>query len=198
MHADEAQTRKRDDDLPDERLMARMAQNDVPAFDALFGRHRQAVFGFARRMTGEETAAEDIAQETFLRLWRARHVYRPAAGATLRTYLLTITRRLVLDHARRRPPWACPAEAPSEQSSECANPPNVLAARELAERLEAALTALPAELREVALLRDAQGMRYDEIARITGCPLGTVKSRLNAARLRLRATVRAYLDEEDV
>src|SRR5262245_24249508 len=89
----------------DEDLMRRVAiRDDTDAFDALFVRHRGSVYAFALRLLGPgcATHAEDVTQEAFLRLWRARRAYRFDAAASLRTYLLTITRRLVLDVHKRR------------------------------------------------------------------------------------------------
>src|SRR5436190_20409055 len=67
------------DDLPDETLMERIARNDTAAFDLLFQRHRRAVFSFTLRMVGDAQAAEDLTQECFLRVWRARDRYQPIA-----------------------------------------------------------------------------------------------------------------------
>src|SRR5438128_1220015 len=88
------------DDLPDETLMQRIARNDTMAFDILFQRHRRAVFSYTFRMIGDGPAAEDLTQECFLRVWRARQRYQPAAA--FRTWLLTIARRLALDELKRR------------------------------------------------------------------------------------------------
>lgn len=88
------------DDLPDETLMQRLARNDTAAFDRLFRRHRRAVFSYSFRMVGDGPAAEDLAQECFLRVWRARERYQPAAA--FRTWLFTIARRLALDELKRR------------------------------------------------------------------------------------------------
>jgi RNA polymerase sigma-70 factor, ECF subfamily len=191
--------------LPDESLMERIARDDSQAFDALFVRHRRAVFSFLFRMVGEGTAAEDLTQECFLRVWRARERYQPSAA--FRTWLFTIARRLALDELKRRQahPTVLTSDAAHEaeeepvklsSGSEAANPQEIVMARELGRTLDAALRSLPKELREAAILRDVEGLSYDEIAAVLGCPLGTVKSRINAARTRLKAVAREWLGEK--
>src|SRR5262249_49035414 len=88
------------DELPDESLMRRIARDDAAAFDALFLRHQRAVFSYTFRMVGDGAAAEDLTQECFLRVGRARQRYEPAAA--FRTWLFTIARRLALDELKRR------------------------------------------------------------------------------------------------
>jgi RNA polymerase sigma-70 factor (ECF subfamily) len=193
-------------DLPDESLMQRVAGNDTGAFDALFQRHRRAVFSFTFGMVGDGPTAEDLTQECFVRVWRARERYQPTAA--FRTWLFTIARRLALDELKRRQshPTLLATDATEEDGStaaveavatgEAANPQEVVVARELARALEQALRTLPEELREAAVLRDVEGMSYEEIAGVLGCPMGTIKSRLNAARKRLQAAAREWLDEK--
>jgi RNA polymerase sigma-70 factor (ECF subfamily) len=194
------------DDLPDEALMQRIARNDTAAFDALFLRHRRAVFSFALRMLGDGPAAEDLTQECFLRVWRARERYQVTAA--FRTWLFTIARRLALDELKRRETHRVVlARDAAEHEDGCglaesyagvddANPQEIVVARELARVLDRALRELPAEYREAAILRDVEGLAYDEIAVVLGCPLGTVKSRLNSARKRLQAVALEWMGEK--
>jgi RNA polymerase sigma-70 factor (ECF subfamily) len=190
---------------PDEQLMQRIARNDTAAFDALFRRHLRAVFSFTLRMVGDATAAEDLTQECFLRVWRARDRYQPAAA--FRTWLFTIARRLALDELKRRETH--PAQLAAETlddadfagtveslaGEEPASPQEIVMARELGRALDQALRGLPKELRETVLLRDVEGLSYDEIAAVLGCPIGTVKSRLNAARKRLQSVALDWMGE---
>jgi len=194
------------DDLPDETLMQQIARNDTAAFDVLFLRHRRAVFSYTLRMVGDGPAAEDLTQECFLRVWRARERYQPTAA--FRTWLFTIARRLALDELKRREthPTVLATDTADDKDSagtiesvagvESANPQEIVMARELARALDRALRALPEEFREAAMLRDVEGMSYDEIAGVLGCPLGTVKSRLNAARKRLQAVALDWMGEK--
>src|SRR5437868_14474084 len=127
-------------DLPDEQLMQRIARNDTTAFDLLFQRHRRAVFSFTVRMVGDAPAAEDLTQECFLRVWRARERYQPTAA--FRTWLFTIARRLALDELKRRQahPTVLAADIADDEDStsavesaggqEAANADEVVMARE--------------------------------------------------------------------
>ncbi len=188
---------------PDEILMTQAAHNDTAAFDTLFARHQNAAFNFTLRMVGDRTLAEDLTQECFLRVWQARQNYRPTA--MFRTWLFTICRRLVMDALKKQSVPITNADdldychASSELAARLTtlNPQTILMTRELERVMERALEALPEELREVVLLRDMEGIGYDQIAAIVGCPLGTVKSRLNAARKRLQAAALAWLKETE-
>jgi RNA polymerase sigma-70 factor (ECF subfamily) len=192
---------------PDEQLMQRIARNDTRAFDHLFQRHGRSVFSFALRMVGDASTAEDLTQECFLRVWRARDRYQPAAA--FRTWLFTIARRLALDELKRREahPTLLATEMAGDDSTgaleslaaaEPASPHEIVMARDLARALDRALRALPDELREAAILRDVEGMSYEEIATVLGCPVGTVKSRLHAARRRLQDVAREWLGESPI
>jgi RNA polymerase sigma-70 factor, ECF subfamily len=157
------------DDLPDETLMQRIARNDTAAFDVLFLRHRRAVFSYTFRMVGDGPAAEDLTQECFLRVWRARERYQPTAA--FRTWLFTIARRLALDELKRREthPTVLAADTADDEDStgtvessagvEWTSPQEIVMARELARVLDQALRELPEEYREAAILRDVEGLR---------------------------------------
>ena len=178
-------------ELPEETLMRLAAQGDTAAFDTLLCRHENAVFHYLTRLTGEVALAEDLAQDCWLRVWRARHAYRPRAA--FRTWLFTIARRLALDHAKA--PRLAAAPLPDDLPGASDLCEQVFAAI-LEQKLEYTLARMPLDLREAVVLRDMEGMSYVEIAQITGCPLGTVKSRINAGRARLQAVARAWLKEE--
>lgn len=186
------------DNPTDAQLMQRMANDDVRAFDVLLTRHQTAVFHFIRRLTGNASQAEDLTQECFLRVWRARGSYLPTA--MFRTWIFTIARRLALDAAKsRRVEILFLEEEPFPAASNSAgesDPHHMAERRELACILDAALDRLSPDLLEVILLRDVEQMSYDQIASIVGCPLGTVKSRLNAARTQLRSAARNWFEAE--
>ena len=174
----------------DDALMAQVKQGERRAFDCLFLRHQRGVYLFALRLTQHGTQAEDITQEVFLRVWRARGAYQ--ASGTFRAWLLTITRRLVWDAAKKRGVDTVPLqESDAVMDSAFAQ----IARSEQERELERALNCLSAALREVIILREMEGLAYAEIARITACPPGTVKSRLSAARARLRNALGNWSEE---
>jgi len=178
----------------DEQLMRRFQRGEARAFETLMLRHRTPVYAFLLRLTGERTRAEDLVQETFLRLVKGAAAWEPRAG--VRTWLFTIARHLAVDASRRQvfravesldapgadgqghrhPPPAATGPAPDEAAE----------AARLRPRLEAALAALPAEQREVFLLREHAGLGFAEIAGATGVNENTAKSRMRYALLALR------------
>jgi RNA polymerase sigma-70 factor (ECF subfamily) len=184
------------DQGPDEQLMLYVARDDVAAFDGLFMRHRRGVYNFLFRSLGNHALAEDLTQECFLRVWRSRRTYQPTAR--FNTWLFTLARHLALDELKRRRVATVallvePEDedrlplAPALQNRQKSGDPEArLMSRESERALECALMNLPENLREAVLLRDMEGLNYEQIAEVTGVPTGTVKSRLNAARNRLR------------
>ena len=175
---------------------------DLDAFNLLVLRHERTVFGLCLRLLGDVPAAEDAAQETFVKAWRGLASFRGEATAQVRPWLLRIAANRCYDGLRTRgrrplaaaasldaepfeiePFWSTQADAPE-------GPEAHVLRGELAIHLERALTALPADQRLVVLLADLQGCDYAEVAAVTGAALGTVKSRLNRARARLRQTLR--------
>lgn len=146
--------------------------------DTLFARYRDPVYRFLRRVLHDSQAAEDLTQETFLRALNGR--YR--ANGHERAWIFQIARNLARDHARsamRRPPLVAFEDQPRAGSS-------ILAAE-----IEAALTRVPDEDRDVFLLREIAGLSYAEIAATCGLTPDAVRSRLHRTRLTLRALLSA-------
>jgi len=181
-------------DQTDEQLMRRFQRGEVRAFETLMLRHRSPVYSFLLRLTGERTRAEDLAQETFLRLVKAAAGWEPRAA--VRTWLFTIARNLATDAARRQVLRAtgsldalvADGDRPRHPQpvAEGLAPDQAAEASQLRPVLEAALAALPAEQREVFLLREHAGLSFGEIAEATGVNQNTVKSRMRYALLALR------------
>jgi RNA polymerase sigma-70 factor (ECF subfamily) len=176
----------------DERLMLRFQAGDVRAFEDLVRRHRTPVFSFLLRLTGDRGRAEDLCQETFLRAVGAAERWEPRA--TFRTWLYAVARNQAYDEARRQAfrrtePLDDPARAGAPSSDP--SPEHAAEAALLRPKLEAALAALPPEQREVFLLREHAGLRFHEIAEVTGVPENTVKSRMRYALEALRAKLEA-------
>jgi RNA polymerase sigma-70 factor, ECF subfamily len=179
-------------DESDERLMLRFQGGDARAFEVLVRRHRTPLFSFLLRLTGDRGRAEDLCQETFLKVVRAAAGWAPRAR--FQTWLYAIARNQAVDEARRQAlRRAEPLDGPGrlEAASEDPSPDRAADGALVRPRLEAALAALPEEQREVFLLREYAGLRFQEIAEVTGTPENTVKSRMRYALEALRARLEA-------
>jgi RNA polymerase sigma-70 factor, ECF subfamily len=183
----------RDDAL----LIERARGGDLDAFNLLVQRHERAVYAVCLRYLRVPEAAEDVTQDTFIRAWRALDTFRNDAGEGFRTWLLTIASNRARDVLRsnaRRPADSLDdrlddEERPWEPEAADETPLDFAARGELAELLERALGRLGPDQRLAIVLGDIQGHSYEDIAAITGVALGTVKSRINRGRARLRDIV---------
>jgi RNA polymerase sigma-70 factor (ECF subfamily) len=176
----------------DERLMLRFQAGDARAFEVLVRRHRTPVFSFLLRLTGDRGRAEDLCQETFLKVVRAAADWEPRARFP--TWLFAIARNQAVDEARRQAFRRAERldDAPAAAAVSDDPPPDRSAEGALLRpKLEAALAALPEEQREVFLLREHAGLRFHEIATVTGVPENTVKSRMRYALEGLRERLAA-------
>lgn len=176
----------RDSSESDEWLMARVRDGNVAAFQNLYERHHRSLFTFLLRLLADRPTAEDLLQETFLRVYLHRETYRPTA--TFRTWLFTIARNLAVDQLRRggiaweRPGEDQRAEVPDSSPS----PLRRVEAAERLEELENALRQLPPGQREVLLLSRYAGLSHAEIAQVTGSSPEAVRVALHRALSRLR------------
>lgn len=176
----------------DERLMLRFQAGDARAFEALVRRHRTPVFSFLFRLTGDRPRAEDLCQETFLKVVRASADWAPRAR--FQTWLYAIARNQAVDEARRQAFRRAERleDAPAAAAASDDPPPDRRAEGALLRpKLEAALAGLPEEQREVFLLREYAGLRFHEIATVTGVAENTVKSRMRYALEGLRERLAA-------
>ena len=167
-------------------LLARAGRGDADALEALYRRHAPRAMGVALRVLRERSEAEEVLQDTFLEVWRRAREYSPARG-TVEAWLLTIARTRAIDRLRSRSARGRMVEAKSAEPPE-AGPklPDVLsAAAEDAQRVQAALLGLPVEQRTALELAYWEGLSQTEIAERTGQPLGTVKTRVRLALLKL-------------
>ncbi|HEX6837964.1 MAG TPA: RNA polymerase sigma factor [Polyangia bacterium] len=191
-------------DDSDESLMLRYRDGDVRAFELLVTRHRKALFNFILRFVRDTAQAEDVTQETFLRLVKGADAYERQAKFT--TWLYTIARNLCVDAARRgKHRKAASLDAPIGDEDGSASLLDLVAdggaavdrqaqSRELAVRLRQAIEALPDEQREIFLLREVADLQFNEIANVIGCPENTVKSRMRYALEKLREALEEYRD----
>lgn len=174
-------------ELTDDELMARVSGGDQDAFAALFERYRRPVFAYLARLAGDRQLAEDLLQETFLRVYRERESYRPLGQ--FRAWLFTIARRLIIDHARSQR-LVSELDAETLELAATDEPTEGRAeARALLDRLERALDALPPAHREVVLLSRFAGLDANAIAGLTGSTPGAVRVALHRALHRLRAAL---------
>jgi len=175
----------------DERLAARAAAGDRSAFEALVTRHRKAVYRLCWSAAGNHADADDAAQETFLRVFRALPSYDP--GRPFLPWLRRIAWNCGLTVRRDRQAGVplVPGEEIPDPADPAEGPEDAASGNEEKRRVAAAMADLPAELRTVLVLRAVEGLSYAEIAEAAGIPAGTVMSRLSRARERLVAALKA-------
>ena len=180
----------------DARLLARSAAGDRAAFDALVERHRRAVINLAWRYLGDRVEAEDMAQEAFVRLYRARRRYRKAAsvGPLLRRIVVN----LCLNERRRRErkPADSLTGAGEAQEAPASGPEAQVMADELQGRIIRALGRLPGNQRMAVVLSRHEGLSYREVAALLGCSAKAVEGLLHRARLRLMEDLEDWLGDE--
>lgn len=152
------------------------------------------ILAFLFRMTGNRETAEDLGQEVFLRAYRQLDRY-DRKKAAFSTWLFTLARNLCLDTMRKKQavcvPWD---ESGAEDASPEPNPGARLYERELERRIAASVGSLDPVYREVFILREYEQLPLEEISQVTGCPVGTVKSRLHRARLLLQEKLTPILN----
>jgi RNA polymerase sigma-70 factor, ECF subfamily len=175
--------------LDDSQLVQRATRGELSAFEHLVDRHRPVVIRVAARIVGSDEA-EDVSQDAFLRAFHRLDRFR--GDAPFRSWLLRITHNAALDHlARRRAEPVDPETLDTGEPSAARPPADRLELRERIERLERKLRGLSPQHRVVLVLRDAEGLTYEEIADITETPLGSVKARLHRARREFVEMLRA-------
>jgi RNA polymerase sigma factor (sigma-70 family) len=169
---------------PDEDLMLDVRNGAGETLGVLFDRYHTPLYNFYSKLTGDRTLSEDLVQEVFLRILKYRQSYQP--GTPFRAWIYQIARNARVDHYRKTPkhitfePEMAPAVMPRDSAQQS----------EEVELLHRALLQMPEEKKEILILSRFQELRYDEIARLLGCELGTVKTRIHRAIQELRQTFR--------
>ncbi len=168
----------------------RLAQRgDQVAYGTLVRRHQDRIYRHLLHLTGSREEALELAQEVFINAWEALPSWRP--DAQLHTWLYRIASNLALDVLRRRKVVQfVPLEGDYDAPADAPGPEARLSARQGLQALDAALMQLPPEQREIVLLREVEGLSYDEIAATLELDPGTVKSRLARSRAALAAAYR--------
>ncbi len=178
-------------------LAATCLQGDARAWELLVRREQRRVYGLCYRFTGSSTEAEDLTQETFLKVYRNLASFDPGR-ASFSVWLTALTRNLLVDHYRRSrleratdsldEPMSGEEEGPTRGdrlADHRSGQERHVAGLELRAKVQAALAKVSPELREAVILRDLQDLDYREIAEVLGIPQGTVKSRISRGRAEL-------------
>ena len=172
----------------DEALMRAWVEGDVTAFDQLYSRHRGRLYRYLLRQLRDQATADELFQDVWQRVIAARAGWKPEAAFS--TWLFRIAHNRLADHWRAssyRPPAPADADERAARIPDPDTPERTLSEFEQRRLLQLALDALPAEQREVLLLRLEQELTLEEIGAITGVGRETVKSRLRYAMDKLRA-----------
>jgi RNA polymerase sigma-70 factor (ECF subfamily) len=171
-------------------LIDRSQKGDLAAFNVLVEYHQRQVYNLCLRLLSSAEAAEDATQEAFIAAYRRIDSFR---GGNFRAWLLRIAANASYDELRRqrrRPATsleaAMTAEGAVQARSPAAGPEDEALRLELNVHLQGGLSALPADQRLAVVLRDVQGLSYEEVAEVMRCSVGTVKSRIARGRARMR------------
>jgi RNA polymerase sigma-70 factor (ECF subfamily) len=190
-------------ELDDSGVVARYLEGDKRAFTELVERYQTRLLNFVYRTTGDRERAEDLVQETFIRVYR--HIHRFDQSKKFSTWIYTIASNLAKNELRNRSRnplvlfqtikknWDADAR-PLEWEDNTYRPDDLYRKRHLKSMVDAAVSELPEHHRTVFVLREMEGKTYEEIADITKCNLGTVKSRLNRARNNFAQIIAPMLD----
>lgn len=195
-------------EITDEQLMTAASGGDIDAYNQLYRKYRKPLYNFIFRYIGDRETAGDIFQETFVRVFQARKRYKPTAKFSV--YLFTIAHRLCINFARNRERrgliaflsdkifGGSKADSPTLKetvASKDLTPAKEVCNKELGDVLKEALDNLPQIHRTAFILFETNNFTYKEIAEITQTNVGTVKSRLNHARKKLRKLLKNYVEK---
>jgi len=176
----------------DHALMRRVQKDEYDAFEELVDRYKTRLVNVIYRMLNDQNEAEDLVQETFLRVWTHRQDYD--FSYCLSTWIYTIALNLAKNELRKRRKFKFFSLLEmSEKGLELPDPK--MGPSALGHMLEGAIGKLPGRYKEAFLLRDVEQLPYEEVAQILGVPLGTVKSRVNRARAVLKDELKPKLEQ---
>lgn len=188
-------------------LVERTVAGDQRAFELLVVKYQRRIERLIGRMVRDVDLVEDIAQETFIRAYRALHQFRGEAQFYTWLYRIAVnTAKKALVDLKRNPVLTETAFRSGDDEDETSfvgnelssdeTPETVLAAKEIASTVNAAMEALPEDLRQAVTLREIEGLSYEEIAEAMNCPIGTVRSRIFRAREAISAKVKPLLENQ--
>ncbi len=177
--------------LTDEELIKRFQKGDVWAFEEIVRRYRDRLTNFVYRYVNDRREAEDLVQDTFLKLYQNKHAYKEIAKFS--TWIYTIAANLAKTLLRKRKTRKLmffshlgPEDKDLDLPSKDRTTQEILESEQGEKFIQQAISKLPEHFRIAIILRDVQELSYEEISNIIGKPIGTVKSRINRARLRLQ------------
>jgi RNA polymerase sigma-70 factor (ECF subfamily) len=173
----------------EQKLVERCLRGDDAAWEIVVSSHGKRIYNLSYRYTNSRDEAEDLTQEILIRIYRNLGSYRPEAGS-FQNWILRIARNLIIDFYRknRRHPQTGGSEeleAMNISDNASPNPQRAAEQTEAVQFLQKGLQSLPPELKEAIILRELEGLAYQEIADLLRVPEGTVKSRINRGRLEL-------------
>jgi RNA polymerase sigma-70 factor (ECF subfamily) len=191
----------------DAMLVQRTVAGDQKAFELLVIKYQRRVQRLIGRMVRDVDLVEDIAQETFIRAYRALHQFRGDAQFytwlyriavnTAKKFLLELKRDVTVSQtALERNDDEDETFRPRNEQTSDESPESVLAAKEIGQAVTAALEALPDDLKQAITLREMDGLSYEDIAEVMNCPIGTVRSRIFRAREAISDKVKPMLDKQ--
>lgn len=188
----------------DAKLVARVQAGDKAAFDLLVLKYQRKILRLLSRMLRDQSEIEDVMQEAFIKAYRALPQFRGDSAFYTWLYRIAINtaRNWMASQARRPSSPSLHQSEDGETFDEIDNlidnntPESLLASREIAESVNETIQALPAELRTAIVLREIEGLSYEEIAQAMGCPIGTVRSRIFRAREAIASKLRPIIDHQ--
>ena len=185
----------------DEELIAKFQNGDIYAFEKIVSRYKDPLLNFVYNYLGNRIDAEDVIQETFLRVFKNKHLYRNIAKFS--TWIYTIAGNLAKTELRRRKRRRVLSLSQMGYDNKDYDVPDVFSSPERIvqsdmkeKEIRKEIDDLPLKFREVVILRDVQEFSYEEISEILKIPIGTVKSRVNRGRLRLQKRLGHLLDKK--
>jgi len=195
-------------DMPDTLLVERAQGGDTRAYELLVIKYQRRVERLIARMVRDTDLVPDIAQETFIRAWRALGQFRGDAQFYTWLYRIAVNTAKKMLLGLKRDPILTETALQTDSSDDDetfrreqepttdATPETELAARQIAETVQLALADLPEDLREAVTLREIEGLSYEEIAQAMNCPIGTVRSRIFRAREAISARIKPLLSHQ--
>ena len=189
--------------ISDKDLLSNVINGEIESYEIIVNRYKNRLMNFVFRFVKDYDVSEDIVQETFLRVFRKRRDYK--AIANFSTWIFTIAGNLAKSELRRRKRWrffSIDADKNGEKIFELPDhgrkPDRAAAIRLLNENVQNAIDTLRDKYKEALILRDIEGMSYKQIAEITCVPVGTVKSRVNRARMKLQKKLKGHTPDDEL